>query len=108
MLLLFYTLALFFFYWALEEDRPFFMLLSVIFFGLAAFERLIAAFFLPIAIIYLGLLKTGWFTAPKGLRWHNLTIYLVPGVALALLLLIATNPAFSNLDNLAQRLWFHQ
>jgi mannosyltransferase len=105
LLLLFYTLALFFFYWALEEDRPLFMFLSLVFFGVAAFERLIAAFFIPIVMIYLVFLKIGWFGTPRGLRWRNLAVYLVPGTIL-FILLITTNSAFRSLDSTVVRFGF--
>jgi mannosyltransferase len=98
-LLLFYTLAIFFFYWALEEDRPLYMLLSLLFFGLAAFERLIAAFFLPTALIYLFMIWIGWFPAPRGLRWRNLAIYLLPG-GVFVLLVMAVTPTFNTPQNI--------
>jgi mannosyltransferase len=99
MLLLFYTLAIFFFYWALEEDRPWYMLLSLLFFGLAAFERLIAAFFLPTALAYLFMIWIGWFPAPRGLRWRNLAIYLLPG-GVFVLLVVAVTPTFNTPQNI--------
>jgi mannosyltransferase len=104
-LLLFYTLALFFFYWAIEEDRPLFMFLSLVFFGFAALERLIAAYFIPVVLGYLIFLKIGWFGRPRGLRWRNLAIYLVPGVVL-LILMVVTNPAFKSLDSAVFRFGF--
>ena len=57
LLLLFYTLALLYFAIGLEEDRPWFLLLSMIFLGLAAKERLVALFFIPVVLSYLFLLK---------------------------------------------------
>jgi mannosyltransferase len=104
-LLLFYTLALFFFYWALEEDRSLYMILSLVFFGLAAVERLIAAFFIPIVLIYLLFLKIGWFGTPRGLRWRNLAIYLVPGIFF-FVFLVATNSAFRSVDTWSARFSF--
>ena len=52
-LLLFYTLASVFFYYGLEENRPQFMLWALISFGLAIKERLLAAFLLPVAGLYI-------------------------------------------------------
>jgi mannosyltransferase len=104
-LLLFYTLALFFFYWALEEDRPLFMALSLIFFGLAAFERLISVFFIPTIALYLLMLKVGGFATPSGLRWRNLLIYLAPGVVI-MLGLIALNPTFRDFNRLVNTFGF--
>jgi mannosyltransferase len=94
-LLLFYTLALFFFYWALEEDKPGFMFLSLIFFGFASVERLISAFLVPTFIGYLILLKLFRFEMPQGLRWRNLAIYFVPGI-IAMIGLILLNPSIQD------------
>jgi mannosyltransferase len=105
LLLLFYTLALFYFYWAIEEDRPLLMFLSLVFFGLAAFERLIAAFFIPIVGTYMISLKIGWFGIPRGLRWRNLSVYVLPGI-LFVVFLIITNPALTSVDTLFVRFGF--
>jgi mannosyltransferase len=105
LLLLFYTLALFYFYWAIEEDRPLLMFLSLVFFGLAAVERLIAAFFIPVIFIYIIVLKIGWFGTPSGLRWRNLAVYLVPGIFF-FILLVATNPALRSMESWASRFGF--
>jgi predicted membrane-bound mannosyltransferase len=47
LLLLFYSLALFSFYLALEKNRPWLLLLSLILFGLAAQERMLALVLIP-------------------------------------------------------------
>jgi 4-amino-4-deoxy-L-arabinose transferase-like glycosyltransferase len=57
LLLLFYSLALLYLVMGIEEDRPWFLLLSMIFLGLAARERLVALFFIPVVLSYLFLLK---------------------------------------------------
>jgi mannosyltransferase len=79
-LLLFFSLALLTFFAGLEEDRPWLMAASLVFLGLAANERLLALFFVPVAAGYLGLLFLLRFKRPAGLRWRNLAIYLVPGL----------------------------
>lgn len=104
-LLLFFTLALFFFHWALEEDRPLFMIISLVFFGLAAFERLIAGLFVPIVLSYLVLLKLGRFELPRGLNWRNLAIYFVPGT-LALGAFVLLTPTVRDLSRGQQAFGF--
>jgi hypothetical protein len=78
-LLLFYSLALFFFYLGLEEDRPWYFVLALVFLGLAAKERLIALFFIPVILLYLALLFLLPFPRPRGLRLRNLAIFFAPG-----------------------------
>jgi hypothetical protein len=78
---LFYSLALFLFYLALEEDRPLFMLAALVCLGLAARERLLALFFVPVAGGYLALLYLPGFERPRGLHWRNLATLAVPGAA---------------------------
>jgi predicted membrane-bound mannosyltransferase len=51
-LLLFYSLALFYFYLGLEHDKPWYLLLCLFFLGLATKERLLALFFLPVILLY--------------------------------------------------------
>jgi mannosyltransferase len=83
-LLLFYTLALLTFYLGVEEDRPWYLLVSLIFLGLATKERLIALFFIPVVLGYLMLLKILPFDEPRGLRWRNLALFFLPGLILGL------------------------
>lgn len=78
LLLLFYTLALLTFHIGLEEDRPLYLVASLIFLGLAARERLVALAFLPIVLSYLGLLFFLPLGRPRGLRWRNLAIFATP------------------------------
>ncbi len=85
LLLLFYSLALLTFHIGMEEDRPGILVLSLLFLGLAARERLLALFLLPVVITYLALLKLLRFPAPPGLRWRNLVLYFGPMVILAIL-----------------------
>jgi mannosyltransferase len=79
-LILFYTIALVLFYVAFEEDNLFYLLLSMLFLGLAGIERLFAFFFVPIVLSYLLLLASPWFIRPPGLNKRNLTLFLLPGV----------------------------
>jgi hypothetical protein len=58
------------------------MLGSLLFYGLAARESLTALFFVPVTLVYLGLLKILPFEAPKGLRWRNLLVFFGPMVVL--------------------------
>ncbi len=83
-LLLFYTLALLTFYFGIEKDRPWYLLVSLIFLGLATKERLLALFFVPVILGYFVLLKILPFEKPAGLRWRNLAIFILPGLILAL------------------------
>jgi 4-amino-4-deoxy-L-arabinose transferase-like glycosyltransferase len=83
-LLLFYTLALFTFYFGIEEDRPWYLLLSLFFLGLAIKERQVALFLVPVVVSYLFLLKILPFEKPAGLRLRNLALLFVPGLLAAL------------------------
>lgn len=77
-LLLFYSLALFFFYLGIERDKPTYLLLCVLFLGLAAKERLLALFFVPVILIYILLLHILPFEKPKGWHFRNLAIFGIP------------------------------
>ncbi len=82
LLLLFYTLAILAFYYGLEEDRPWFMLLTLIFIGLAARENLAAAIFFIVAILYLALFPVFGFERPPGYRLRTVALFLTPAVLL--------------------------
>jgi 4-amino-4-deoxy-L-arabinose transferase-like glycosyltransferase len=79
-LLLFYTLALFAFYFGIEDDKPWYLVISLIFLGLAIKERLLALFFVPVVFSYLLLILTLPFEKPAGLRWRNAIIFFLPGI----------------------------
>ncbi len=83
-LLLFYSLALLIFYLGLEANRPWYLLVSLLLLGLATKERLLALFFVPVVLVYLGLLKLLPWPKPMGLHWRNLAIFIVPGLVLGL------------------------
>jgi mannosyltransferase len=80
LLLLFYTLGLLAFHIALEYDRPWVMVLALAFFGLAARERLLALFFVPVTVTYLAGLWLLRFEKPPGWRLFNLAIFYGPGL----------------------------
>jgi mannosyltransferase len=84
LLLLFYSLALLYLAIGLEEDRPWFLLLSVIFLGLAARERLVALFFIPVVLSYLFLLKILSIDNPLRHRLRYLVLLFTLGVVLSL------------------------
>lgn len=52
-LALFYTLAIFYFYFAVEESRVSYLILSAVFLAVAFLERKMALFYIPIAVLYL-------------------------------------------------------
>jgi len=85
-LLLFYTLALFAFYWGIEKDRPWYLVLFMVLFGLAVRERLFALFILPVVAGYLILVKILPFPKPPGLRMRNLMIIFIPGMIMVMIL----------------------
>ena len=83
LLLLFYTLALFSFYLALEKNRPWLLLLSLILLGFAAQERMLALVLLPVVISYLLALLILPIEKPPGLNFRNMVIYFTPGLVAA-------------------------
>jgi mannosyltransferase len=85
-LLLFYTLALFAFYFWLEENRPKYLVAFLVFAGLAVLERLFALFLAPVIGVYLLMLLILPVPKPVGLTKQNLALLIVPGTILALYL----------------------
>lgn len=79
-LLLFYSLALFLFYFGIEKDRPWYLVLSMVFLGLAVLERLFALFLVPVVILYLVAVKLLPFEKPAGLKLRNILLILLPGI----------------------------
>jgi hypothetical protein len=77
-LMLLYSLALFAFYFGIEEDRPGYLLLFLVLVYLAASERLVAVFIFPVGLFYLAILWIFKFEKPKGLNLRNLVILAVP------------------------------
>jgi 4-amino-4-deoxy-L-arabinose transferase-like glycosyltransferase len=84
-LLLFYTLALLVFYFGIEKDKPWYMVLTLVLLGLAVQERLFAVFLVPVVAAYLLILRFLPFEKPAGLRWRNILILLIPSLLIGLL-----------------------
>jgi 4-amino-4-deoxy-L-arabinose transferase-like glycosyltransferase len=77
-LMLFYSLALFAFYFGIEKDEPKYLFLFFVLVYLAASERLIALFIFPTVIFYLAALWILKFEMPKGVNIRNITIIALP------------------------------
>jgi mannosyltransferase len=77
-LLLFYTLGLFLVYFALEEDRPWYLVFALLFFGLAVMEREFAALLVPIVAVYIIGIWLLPFEKPPGFRARNILILIIP------------------------------
>ena len=80
-LMLFYTLALIFFFYGIERDRPLYILISIFLLYMAASERLLAVFMMPVVLGYLLFLKILPFEKPPGFRVRNLLLILLPIIA---------------------------
>jgi len=94
MLLLFYSLGLLYFYIGFEENRVGYLIMSLVWIGLAANERLTALLIVPVIAAYIGLLFILPFEKPRGFTVRNLTFFIVPGVigTLALSWKFVTDP----------------
>lgn len=77
-LMLFYSLALFAFYFAIEQDRPLYFIGFYLLFYLAMSERLIAVLLLPVIFVYLLLLWLLPFEKPTGFNLRNVLILSAP------------------------------
>jgi len=77
-LLLFYTLALFAFYFVLERNQPGYFILFYGLLYLAFSERLFAFFIFPVIGVYLVALWLFKFEKPKGLTLWNTALLVVP------------------------------
>jgi 4-amino-4-deoxy-L-arabinose transferase-like glycosyltransferase len=87
-LMLLYTLALFTFYFAVERDRPVYFIPFYIFLYLAASERMIAFFLLPVLLVYLLAIFFLPFGKPAGLRLRNALLFFSPMFAFGILMII--------------------
>jgi mannosyltransferase len=83
-LLFFFTLALFVFYFAVEENRPFYLLISLIFWALAFQERRLALMLLPVVAGYFIFLTILPIEKPVGLRIQNVALFFLPLLPLAI------------------------
>jgi hypothetical protein len=79
-LLLFFNLGLFCFHIGMEEDKPLYLIASLVFLGAAVMERLVALTFVPIVTLYWILLFVLPYERPAGWRWRTFLIYIVPGL----------------------------
>jgi uncharacterized membrane protein len=77
-LLLFYTLALFTFYLALERNQPRYFILFYGLLYLALSERLFAFFIFPVIAVYLAALWLFKFEKPKGFTLTNILLAALP------------------------------
>jgi 4-amino-4-deoxy-L-arabinose transferase-like glycosyltransferase len=85
-LLFFYTLALFAFYFAIERDRPLYILIGFLLLYLAFSERFIALWFAPVIACYLIFLKIAPFERPAGFRARNVfLIVLLPVIGIGII-----------------------
>lgn len=105
-LLLFYSLALFVFYFAIELDRPAYLIVFYILFYMALSERIIAVLIIPVVFVYLLLLWLLPFEKPAGFKIRNILILSAPIFAFFLyeVYLFATTGDFifaSDIDLLA-------
>ncbi|HEX7976833.1 MAG TPA: glycosyltransferase family 39 protein [Anaerolineales bacterium] len=80
-LLIFYALAQFAFFFWLETDRFWLLIVTGLFFGLAALERMVAGFLAPVVVLYFVALLALPFGKPAGFRWRNIIILVGVGVA---------------------------
>jgi mannosyltransferase len=80
-LMLFYLLTATAIYFGLEYNKPWYLVAALPLFYLALSERMIAAFVVPVIIVYLLLLVILPFTKPPGLNWKNLLILSIPLIA---------------------------
>jgi mannosyltransferase len=77
-LMLYYSLALFVFYFGLEKDRPSYFIAFYILFYLAMSERMLAVFLFPVIFVYLFLLWVLNISRPPGFRNRNILILITP------------------------------
>ena len=80
-LMLLYTLTLFAFYYAIENDKPVLIYLFLVLLYLTTSERMTGLMIVPVVIMYLILLRVLPFEKPPGLRLRNLIIIFLAGVA---------------------------
>jgi mannosyltransferase len=76
-LMLFQILALIFFFYGIERDRPLYIFFFILFMYLAISERLFAVFLIPIVLVYLLLLKILPFERPPGYKARNILLTLL-------------------------------
>lgn len=85
-LLLYYTLALLFFFISIEEDKPLFRGISILFLGLALFEKISSAIIIIVLGAYLSILGVAMFKRPNGYHIKKMLFLFIPGVIVLLFL----------------------
>jgi mannosyltransferase len=83
-LLLLYTLAGFAFFYAIERDRPIYILYFYLLFYFALSERMLAIFIFPMILLYLAMLWLFNFQRPPGLRKRNILLLILPMLGIIL------------------------
>lgn len=79
-LMLFYFLAMFAFYYGLEKDRFWYIILGIVFFLMAFQERMLSLLLIPVLIIYILSVKWFSFKTPKGFRVKNFLPLIIVGL----------------------------
>jgi uncharacterized membrane protein len=79
-LMLFYFIAMFAFYYGFEKDRLSYIIMGIIFFGIAFQERMFSLLLIPALIVYIVIVKWSSFETPKGLNKRNLLPLAVVGL----------------------------
>ena len=82
-LLIFYTLGLYLVYFGFEEDKPWYLVFALFFFGLAVMERVFAIMLVPVIAAYLVGIRFLPFEKPPGMRLRNVLILLIPTLIIA-------------------------
>jgi mannosyltransferase len=83
-LLFFYMLGLFLVYFAIEKDKPWYLVFALILLGLAVLERLFAVMLVPVIGGYLIALKVLPIEKPAGFRARNIWILMIPTIIIGL------------------------
>lgn len=95
LLLLFGAVSAVFFYRGLEEDRPHFLILALVFLGLATRERLVALFLVPAFALYPLLILLLRLARPPGLQWSRLLLFFAPLVLMGIPFILPYTRNFS-------------
>lgn len=88
LLFLFFNLGLLLFYLGLEHDRPLYLVIAMVMFGMAARERLIALLGMPALVLYLLAVIVLRFPRPKGLNVRNMLVFFGPAAAAGLVFIL--------------------
>jgi len=83
-LLVLYTLAILAFYFGIEKDKPWYLVISLFLLYLATRERLFALFYLPVVIGYFAVLQLLRYEKPAGFRVRNILLVTIVPLVLGL------------------------